>query len=118
MCEVLTLSSIYLTSFHGLFQTKIYFLHNSAKLKGAAVFVKTLGSCLWYEHYPFYSFDKALRWNDKFIYHGNYLHPCGGLRVRSGHEYDIATDTADFRERPGNRSMLKVCIGNRRIGEE
>ncbi|KAK3755304.1 hypothetical protein QZH41_014610, partial [Actinostola sp. cb2023] len=75
-------------------KTRIVFIRNSAKLKGAAIFVSSLGSCLWDEQYPYYSFNRSLRWNDKtFVYYKNFLYVNSELDLM-GAEYDIATDTA------------------------
>ena len=100
--------SLFITLF---IQTNISFIENSAGLKGAAIYIASLGACLWDEHYPYYNLQKSLRWDDaKFVYRGNYLQFTSGERSRSGHEFDIATDTAHFHAPQGEESLVKVCV--------
>lgn len=88
-------------------QAKVSFIQNQAKVKGAAVYISTLSACLWYEEYPFYSFHRAIRWNNTFEYRGNSIHPAKPLQ---GPEYDIATDTHHF-EYEGNNNT-EIMVGN------
>ena len=85
------------------------FIKNSAKVKGAAVYVSTLSACLWYEEYPFHSVQKAIRWNNTFEYRGNFIHPAKEFKPLKGPEYDIATDTHHF-QAEGNQNM-DITVG-------
>lgn len=75
-------------------------------LKGAAIYVSSLRRCLWTEEFPYYNYSKALRWSSKnFVYRNNFLL----LEAKSGPEYDIATDTKDFRlDYTKDHSTVKV----------
>ena len=73
------------------------FIGNSARLKGGAIFINTMTACLWTEYPPHYSFEKAFRWNNKFVYKGNFVSSMYNNIVdekNSGvYDEDIATDT-------------------------
>ena len=86
------------------------FIGNSAKVKGAAVYISSLDACLWYEKYPFYSVEKALRWNNTFVYKGNFIHPSKDFKPLSGPDYDIATDTHHFKDEDRDDKNIKVCF--------
>lgn len=80
------------------------FVKNRAKVKGAAVYISTLSACLWYEKYPFHSVQEAIRWNNTFEYHDNFILPAKDFKALTGPEYDIATDTHHFQVE-GNQDM-------------
>ena len=84
------------------------FIQNKAKVKGAAVYISTLSACLWYEEYPFYSVQRAIRWNDTFEYLGNSIHSAKTIKPLQGPEYDIATDTHHFEYEGKNDTELMV----------
>lgn len=86
------------------------FIENSAKVKGAAVYISSLDACLWYEKYPFYSVEKALRWNNTFVYSGNFIHPLNDFTPLSGPDYDIATDTHHFEDEDHDDKNIEVCL--------
>ena len=88
------------------------FIKNSAKVKGAAVYISSLRACQWYEDYPFYSAEKALRWNNTFEYRGNFIHPGKNFEPLTGPEYDIATDTHHFRDEDDDDKEIMVNITN------
>lgn len=72
------------------------FINNGAALKGGAVFINTLTSCLWTEYPPHNSFEKALRWNDKFVYRGNYVDALFNIidvDYHHGKKTDVANST-------------------------
>ena len=98
-------SRLYFYFFH---QAKVSFIKNSARLKGAAIYISSLGACLWYEKSPFYSVDQALRWNNTFVYEGNYLRPGKHFQPFSGTEYDIATDTHHFEDEDKTDKEIQV----------
>ena len=86
-------------------QVKIKFIKNGAGLKGAAIYINTLTSCLWSDKRPHVSFQDALRWNRKtFIYKDNYLTLDNRENSTKDHrrpviltpDVDIATDTSSF----------------------
>ena len=89
-------------------QAKVFFIKNSAKVKGAAVYISTLSACLWYEKYPFYSAQRAIRWNNTFEYRGNFIHPTKKFNPLKGPEYDIATDTHHFQSEGNDATEIKV----------
>lgn len=89
-------------------QAKVSFIRNSAKVKGAAVYISSLGACLWYEKYPFYSAEKALRWENVFVYKQNFIHPAENFKTLTGPEYDIATDTHHFRDEDNDDKDIQV----------
>eukprot|EP00794_Sanderia_malayensis_P019851 gene19851-21793_t len=72
------------------------FHNNSASLKGAAIYVKSLIDCLWDEHPPHSNVHKSLRWGNKIVYSGNFLHREGQVATVTGRQADIATDVFDF----------------------
>ncbi|PFX30181.1 uncharacterized protein LOC111323890 [Stylophora pistillata] len=82
----------------------VSFVKNSAKIKGAAVYISTLSACLWNEKYPFHSVHEAIRWNNTFEYRGNFILPAKEFKALIGPEYDIATDTHHFKAE-GNQDM-------------
>ena len=84
------------------------FIQNEAKVKGAAVYISTLSACLWYEEYPFYSVNRAIRWNNTFEYRGNSIHPAKTFKPLQGPEYDIATDTHHFEYEGNNDTEIMV----------
>jgi len=61
-------------------------------LRGAAIYVSSLQSCVWTEEFPYYNYSEALRWSRNFVYRNNFL----SMEANNGSEYDIATDTKDF----------------------
>lgn len=92
-------------------KAKVSFIGNSAKVKGAAVYISSLSACLWNEEYPFYSVEKALRWNNTFVYSGNFLHPSKNFKPLSGPDYDIATDTHHFKDEDNDDKSIKLSPG-------
>lgn len=74
---------------------------NSARLKGAAIFINTMTACLWSEHPPHRSFEKAFRWTGNFIYTDNYVTSMYNsinedASNKTKYQVDIATDTYKF----------------------
>ena len=92
-------------------QAKVSFIQNSAKIKGAAVYISTLSACLWYEKHPFYSLHRAIRWNNTFEYRDNFIHPAKNFKPLKGPEYDIATDTHHFQSE-GSSEIKVDCFFN------
>ncbi|XP_032221183.1 uncharacterized protein LOC116603702 [Nematostella vectensis] len=86
-------------------ETNVTFVGNGAMLKGAAIYVSSLSSCLWDEEWPHYNISKSLRWNDKFYYRDNYLTGRNMEKRLIGPEYDIATDTATLRGKSVDKSQ-------------
>ena len=89
-------------------------MKNTAKLKGAAIYINSLFACVWDENYPYVNFSKALRWDDTKIAFG--LTNCletGRRRTSCSSDEAIATDTASFTvsNDGGNKnSMFEVRI--------
>ena len=80
-------------------QTKISFIRNSAKLKGAAIFIASLSNCQWDELPPYHNLSRSLRWDrKKFVFSENWLGSADGddKMADSNHDDDIATDTEAF----------------------
>ena len=93
------------------------FIKNGAGLKGAAIFINTLTSCLWSDKPPYVSFHNALRWNKKsFVYKDNYL--TLDVNVKISHkndrlfvltpDVDISTDTSNFIL--GGPKTVRTCL--------
>lgn len=108
--QVINLNYTHYTSLILILQAKVSFIKNSAKVKGAAVYISSLGSCLWYEKYPFYSTERALRWNNTFVYRKNFIHPAKHFKPLMGPQYDIATDTHHFQDNDNDDKNIKVKI--------
>eukprot|EP00794_Sanderia_malayensis_P007820 gene7820-8667_t len=79
---------------------KLEFINNGAAVKAGAVFINTLTSCLWNDEPPHHSFEKALRWNDNFVYRDNYVDAMytpitlDTTDTNEATAADIATDTS------------------------
>ncbi|KAJ7323735.1 hypothetical protein OS493_030857 [Desmophyllum pertusum] len=70
-----------------------------------------MSACLWYEKYPFYSAQRAIRWNNTFEYRGNFIHPTKKFNPLKGPEYDIATDTHHFQSEGNDATEIKLSPG-------
>ena len=61
------------------------------------MFINTVTACLWMEDAPHYSFEKAFRWNDKFVYKDNFVGTAYSSSMdddySSSDGADIATET-------------------------
>ena len=101
----LTFTALFTNWIFFLNQAKVSFIENKAIYRGAAVYIASLNRCLWYEEYPFYNAEKALRWNNMFEYRGNVLHPDKNGKQLTGPEYDIATDTHHFQLKGSDRDI-------------
>ncbi len=93
----------------------VEFHNNSASMKGAAIFVRSLVDCLWDENPPHSNVHKSLRWADKFIYSGNFLLREGQKQTMIGPNFDIATDTYDIKTNLVGSSLKVRLFGTSKL---